>query len=34
MLAAATGLTIASLLWKLPQIEELELPPEDPEPPA
>ncbi|HEV7769863.1 MAG TPA: HAD-IC family P-type ATPase [Solirubrobacterales bacterium] len=34
MLAAAAGLTIASLLWKLPQIEELELPPEDPEPPA
>jgi cation-transporting ATPase E len=28
MLAAAAGLTIASLLWKLPQIEELELPAE------
>jgi P-type E1-E2 ATPase len=32
MLAAAAGLTIASLLWKLPQIEALESPPEEPEP--
>jgi magnesium-transporting ATPase (P-type) len=32
MLAAAAGLTIASLLWKLPQIEALEAPPEEPEP--
>jgi len=32
MLAAAAGLTIASLLWKLPQVEALEAPPEEPEP--
>jgi magnesium-transporting ATPase (P-type) len=32
MLAAAAGLTIASLLWKLPQIEALEAPPAEPEP--
>jgi cation-transporting P-type ATPase E len=32
MLAAAAGLTIASLLWRLPQIEALETPPAEPEP--
>jgi cation-transporting ATPase E len=31
MAAAAAGLTIASLLWKLPQIEQLEAPPAEPE---
>jgi magnesium-transporting ATPase (P-type) len=34
MLAAAIGLTIASLLWRLPQIERLEVPGEDIEAPA
>jgi magnesium-transporting ATPase (P-type) len=31
LLSAAVGLTIASALWKLPQIERLELPPAEPE---
>jgi cation-transporting ATPase E len=31
LFSAAVGLTIASLLWKLPQIEALEAPPETPE---
>jgi hypothetical protein len=31
MLAAAIGLTIASVLWRLPQIEHLEAPVEDAE---
>jgi P-type E1-E2 ATPase len=34
MLAAAIGLTIASLLWRLPQIERLEIPGEDLSPSA
>ena len=32
MLAAAIGLTLASVLWRLPQVEALEAPPEEPEP--
>jgi magnesium-transporting ATPase (P-type) len=31
LISAAVGLTIASALWKLPQIERLELPPAEPE---
>jgi cation-transporting P-type ATPase E len=31
LISAAVGLTIASVLWKLPQIERLEAPPEEPE---
>jgi cation-transporting P-type ATPase E len=31
LISAAVGLTIASLLWKLPQIEALEVPPAEPE---
>jgi magnesium-transporting ATPase (P-type) len=31
LISAAVGLTIASLLWRLPQIEQLEAPPEEPE---
>jgi cation-transporting ATPase E len=31
LISAAVGLTIASLLWKVPQIEALEAPPETPE---
>jgi magnesium-transporting ATPase (P-type) len=31
LISAALGLTIASLLWKLPQIERLEAPPAEPE---
>jgi cation-transporting ATPase E len=31
LISAAVGLTIASLLWKLPQIEQLEAPPAEPE---
>jgi cation-transporting ATPase E len=31
LIAAAIGLTIASLLWRLPQIEQLEAPPAEPE---
>jgi hypothetical protein len=33
MLSAAVGLTIASALWRLPQIERLEAPVEDQEDP-
>jgi P-type E1-E2 ATPase len=32
LISAAVGLTIASLLWRLPQIEQLEAAPEEPEP--
>jgi cation-transporting ATPase E len=32
LFSAAVGLTIASVLWKLPQIERLESPPAEPEP--
>jgi magnesium-transporting ATPase (P-type) len=32
MLAAAIGLTLASVLWRLPRVEALEAPPEEPEP--
>ena len=31
LISAAVGLTIASALWKLPQIERLEAPPAEPE---
>ena len=31
LLSAAVGLTIASVLWRLPQIERLEAPPAEPE---
>jgi cation-transporting P-type ATPase E len=34
LLSAAIGLTIASALWKLPQIERLEVPPAEPEEPV
>ncbi len=34
LLSAAIGLTIASALWKLPQIERLEMPPSEPEDPV
>ncbi len=31
LFSAAVGLTIASVLWRLPQIERLEAPPAEPE---
>jgi cation-transporting ATPase E len=34
LFSAAVGLTIASVLWKLPQIERLEIPPAEPEDPV